>query len=179
MIAAAAALGGISLVLALGIVASGVLSGGTSTSPSPSVARVSAAPSVAPSVEPTRSPAPAPTPSSVPSASAIPSATPTPAGRQARITGIAITDGRYVADYEVFGYTPAMPGTHMHFFFNTVPVADAGIPGIGPFFLYAGPAPFTGYKVSDKPAAATQMCILVANPDHSIVPDTGNCVDLP
>ena len=33
-----------------------------------------------------------------------------------------------------------------------------------------GRAPFTGYKVSDKPADASQMCILVANPDHSIDP---------
>ena len=40
-------------------------------------------------------------------------------------------------------------------------------------------APFTGYKVSDKPADASQMCILVANPDHSIIPDTGNCMVLP
>ena len=53
------------------------------------------------------------------------------------------------------------------------------MPGAGPWFLYAGPAPFTGYKVSDKPADASQMCILVANPDHSIIPDTGNCMTLP
>ena len=84
-----------------------------------------------------------------------------------------------MVDYQTFGYTPALPGTHMHFFFNTVSVADAGVPGAGPWFLYAGPAPFTGYKVSDKPADASQMCILVANPDHSIIPDTGNCMVLP
>jgi len=67
----------------------------------------------------------------------------------------------------------------MHFFFDTVSVPDAGVPGAGPWFLYAGPPPFTGYKVSDKPADASQMCILVANPDHSIIPDTGNCMTLP
>ena len=126
---------------------------------------------------PSTSTTPTTTPLASPSASASPSAT--PAGRQARITGIAITDGRYVVDYQTFGYTPALPGTHMHFFFNTVSVADAGVPGAGPWFLYAGPAPFTGYKVSDKPADASQMCILVANPDHSIIPDTGNCMRLP
>ena len=84
-----------------------------------------------------------------------------------------------MVDYQTFGYTPALPGTHMHFFFDTVSVPDAGVPGAGPWFLYAGPAPFTGYKVSDKPADASQMCILVANPDHSIIPDTGNCMVLP
>jgi hypothetical protein len=39
--------------------------------------------------------------------------------------------------------------------------------------------PFTGYKISDRPSAATQMCVLVAESDQSIVPDTGNCMDLP
>jgi hypothetical protein len=79
----------------------------------------------------------------------------------------------------VFGFEPALPGQHMHFFFDTVSVENAGVPGTGPWFLYAGPMPFTGYKVSDRPAAATQMCILVAKADHSIIPNTGNCVDLP
>ena len=178
MIAAAAALAGIALVLALGIVASGVLSGGTS-SPSPSAAQGSPGPSVSPSLEPTTSPTLAPTPSAVPTSPAIASASPTPAGRQARITGISVSDGRYIVDYQVFGFEPALPGRHVHFFFDTVPVADAGIPGTGPWFMYAGPMPFTGYKVSDRPPAATQMCVLVAESDQSIVPDTGNCMDLP
>jgi hypothetical protein len=109
----------------------------------------------------------------------MPSPSATPAGRQARITGIAVTDGRYFVEYETFGYQPALPGTHMHFFFDSVPVADAGVPGSGPWFMYAGPPPFTGYKVSDRPASATAMCVLVANPDNSVIPDTGNCVALP
>ena len=178
MIAAVAAVGAIALVLALGIGASGMLSG-ASSSPSPSVAQVSTAPSDAPSLAPNPSPTPIATPSAVPTASALASPTATPAGQQVRITGISISDGRYVVDYQVFGFEPALPGQHMHFFFNTVSVADAGVPGTGPWFLYAGPMPFTGYKVSDRPAAATQMCILVAKSDHSIIPDTGNCVDLP
>ncbi len=47
------------------------------------------------------------------------------------------------------------------------------------WYVYAGPIPFQGYKVTDRPAAATKMCILFANPDHSVVQSTGNCVDLP
>ena len=156
-----------------------MLSGGTPSSPPASVAVVSAAPSVVPSLAPTPSPTAVPTPSAVPSPSAAPTPTPTPAGRQARILGIAITNGRYVVDYEVFGYTPALPGRHVHFFFDTVSVANAGVPGDGPWFLYAGPVPFTGYKVSDRPAAANQMCVLVANSNHSIVENSGNCMDLP
>jgi hypothetical protein len=179
MIATAAALGGLVLVLLLAANATGMLSGVASSSPPASDALVSSAPSVVASAAASSSAGTAPTASVLPSSSALASPSATPAGRQARITGIAITDGRYVVDYQTFGYTPALPGTHMHFFFNTVSVADAGVPGAGPWFLYAGPAPFTGYKVSDKPAAATQMCILVANPDHSIIPDTGNCMVLP
>ena len=61
----------------------------------------------------------------------------------------------------------------------TVPPTQAGVPGKGPWFLYAGPVPFKGYKVSDKPSGAKQMCILVARMDHSVQQNTGNCVDLP
>ena len=144
MIAAAAAVGGIAVVLLLGIGASGMLSGGGAVEPaarrSPSSAprRRSRPRSRRPRPPPRSRPRP---PSRRPTA--VPTPTPTPAGRQARITGIAVTDGRYVVDYEVFGYTPALPGRHVHFFFDTVSVADAGVPGKGPWFLYAGPVPFT------------------------------------
>ena len=178
LIAAIAALGAVALVLLLAIGASGMLSGVASSSPPASVAAVSTS-SVAPSLAPTPSPTAIPSTTAQPTPTAVPTPTPTPAGRQARIAEIAITNDRYVVEYDVFGYAPALPGRHVHFFFDTVSVADAGVPGQGPWFLYAGPAPFTGYKLSDRPAAADQMCILVANPDHSIVPDTGNCIALP
>ena len=167
------------LVLLLAAGVSGMLSGAASSSPPASAAVVSPAPSVVPAGSPTPATSAGPTSTPVPSSSASAGPSATPAGRQARITGIAVSDGRYVVDYQTFGYTPALPGTHMHFFFDTVSVPDAGVPGAGPWFLYAGPPPFTGYKVSDKPADASQMCILVANPDHSIIPDTGNCMTLP
>jgi hypothetical protein len=93
--------------------------------------------------------------------------------------GITISGGDYVVDYEVFGYSPALPGRHVHFFFDTVTPANAGVPGDGPWFLYAGPVPFRGYQVSERPNGANQMCILVANSNHSVVQDSGNCVDLP
>ncbi|PKN86719.1 MAG: hypothetical protein CVU46_06825 [Chloroflexi bacterium HGW-Chloroflexi-8] len=97
-----------------------------------------------------------------------------------RINGISINDDqRYVVDYETFGYTEQLPGRHVHFFFNTVSPEQAGMPGSGPWILYGGPRPFTGYRVSDKPAMATHMCALVANSDHSIILESGNCFDLP
>jgi len=87
--------------------------------------------------------------------------------------------GRYVVTYETYGYTEQLPGMHIHFFFNTVPPNQAGVPGSGPWYLYGGPRPFTGYYVSERPANATQMCALVANSNHSVISGSGNCVDLP
>jgi hypothetical protein len=97
----------------------------------------------------------------------------------ARINGISIQDGLYVVDFGTSGFTPQLPGQHVHFFFNTVSPEQAGVPGSGPWILYGGASPFTGYGVGDRPGGATQMCILVANPDHSVQLGTGNCVSLP
>jgi len=98
----------------------------------------------------------------------------------ARIDSITLdAQNHYVVVYETFMFTEKLPGMHVHFFFNTVSPENAGSPGSGPWYLYGGPRPFTKYRVSDRPANATQMCILVANPNHSVQPNSGNCVDLP
>jgi tRNA A-37 threonylcarbamoyl transferase component Bud32 len=131
--------------------------------------------------QPTETEAPAitETPSETPPPSETPTAT-VPAGRYARINSITIDDqNRYVVDYETFEFTETLPGMHVHFFFNTVSPENAGVPGPGPWILYGGPRPFTKYRVSDRPGAATQMCVLVANSDHSVQANSGNCVDLP
>ena len=122
-------------------------------------------------------------------AAAPPTETPTPTSTPlptvpagipfSRINDIELTDGRYVVDYETFEYTEAVPGMHVHFFFDTVPPEQAGVPGGGPWILYGGPRPFSGYRQADRPAAAEQMCILVANSDHSVQANSGNCYPLP
>ncbi len=109
-----------------------------------------------------------------------PTVTPTYPPLYVRINGITVgASNEYVVDYETFGYTEVVPGQHVHFFFNTVRPEQAGMPGSGPWILYGGPRPFTRYRVSDRPANATQMCALVANRDHSVIAESGNCVDLP
>jgi hypothetical protein len=109
-----------------------------------------------------------------------PTVTPTFPPLYVRINGITVNaSNEYVVDYETFGYTERLPGQHVHFFFNTVPPEQAGMPGSGPWKLYGGPRPFTEYKVSNRPANATQMCALVANANHSVIAESGNCVDLP
>jgi hypothetical protein len=88
----------------------------------------------------------------------------------------------YVVDYEVHNYPEDVPGMHVHMFFDTVPPDQAGSPGSGPWKLTWGPygdPPFMQYREADRPAGANQMCALVANPNHSVQPDSGNCVDLP
>jgi hypothetical protein len=98
----------------------------------------------------------------------------------AQITGITIDDqNRYVVAYQTQGFTEQLPGTHLHFFFNTVPAEQVGISGGGNRLMFGGPSPFTGYLTSARPAEATQLCVLVANPDHSIIPNSGNCFNLP
>jgi serine/threonine protein kinase len=125
-------------------------------------------------VEPTATPAPTDIPT------LEPTVTPTFPPLYARINSITVNaSNQYVVEYETFGYTEQLPGQHVHFFFNTVPPEKAGMPGSGPWIVYGGPRPFTKYRVSDRPANATQMCALVANPNHSVIADSGNCVDLP
>jgi serine/threonine-protein kinase len=110
----------------------------------------------------------------------IPTVTAPPGIPFARINAVELGGGgQYVVSYETFEYTEQLPGVHVHFFFNTVPPEQAGNPGKGLWILYGGPRPFTKYKTSDRPANASQMCALVANPDHSVQPDSGNCLPLP
>jgi actin-like ATPase involved in cell morphogenesis len=174
---AIAGVAALALIVAIAAGAFAVMSrGGANASPGPGASGIAVAST------PAESPAsPAPSVASIAPASAAPppTPTPTPSGQQARILGITISGGRYVVDYQVFGYKQVLPGKHVHFFFNTVPATKAGKPATGPWFVYAGPIPFKGYRTIDRPSKATQLCILFANPDHSVVQGTGNCVDLP
>lgn len=102
-----------------------------------------------------------------------------PAGDYVQINNITLAGNTYQVYFTTYNYTPQLPGKHVHFFFNTVPPEQAGMPGSGPWYMYGGGSPFTGYGTADRPPAATQLCALVANPDHSIVLNTGNCYNLP
>lgn len=132
------------------------------------------------STEPTATstvPGTAPTATTEPAAT--PSPTPTLAPNTARITGLSIAGTQYEVPFETGGFVPTLPGQHVHFFFDTTPPEQAGVPGRGPWFVYGGGSPFTGYGPGDRPEGATEMCILVANPDHSVLQGTGNCFPLP
>jgi serine/threonine protein kinase len=116
-----------------------------------------------------------------PAETATPNATPTPDTPYVVITDIRTQGDLYAVDYEVFNF-PQDANLHVHIFFDTVPPEQAGSPGAGPWKLtfgaYGNP-PFTQYGIASRPADATQMCALVANPNHSVQLNSGNCVDLP
>jgi molecular chaperone DnaK len=171
---------GIAAVAVVGAVAVAAASGmfappSATPSPAPSVAAI---PTASPSLVVTPSPSPVVT--AAPTPTPLPTPTPTPGGRQARITGITVSNGTYLVDYDVFNFTPDVFDRHIHFFFDTIPPDQAGTPAKSSnWILYDGPVPFDRYKVSDRPSGASQMCVLVARQDHSVIQDTGNCFDLP
>ena len=135
---------------------------------------------------PTETTVPVPTetlePTVAPTETSIPS-TPTPDTPYVVITDITLDNNYYyVVDYEVHNFPADSPNMHVHMFFDTVPPDQAGVPGSGPWKLTWGPygdPPFMQYSESNRPAGANQMCALVANPNHTVQPNSGNCVDLP
>jgi len=122
-----------------------------------------------------------PPPTEIPTDTAIPP-TPTPETPYVVLMDIRLENNTYVVDFEMHNVPPDQPQIHVHMFFNTVPPDQAGSPGSGPWKLIGGPygdSPFTLYGPANKPADATQMCGLIANPNHTVVPNSGNCLELP
>ncbi len=181
-------LGGVGvLVVALAVAAVVWLTGGDDD---PTLATdaveeaVGSAPVEEPEPEAPEAPAePEPTPEPTPEPADEPPADETPEVPPDRdfvtIDEIEIDGQDYVVEFTTYRFDAQVPGQHVHFFFDTVPPEEAGVPGSGPWFLYGDPSPFTGYGVGDRPAGAQQLCVLVANPDHSVQPDSGTCADLP
>ena len=83
-----------------------------------------------------------------------------------------------MVEFTTVGYTPAIPGTHIHFFFDVF-AAEQVDSSNGHLLMYGGSSPFTNYAQADRPEGATQMCALVANPDHTTIEGSGNCSPLP
>ena len=180
-------LGGVSLPVLIGggiigliIIVGGIFLGVRALGPAEQAATATATATIevpSPTVE-VSTDTPTPTVTPTPEPTLTPTAT-DPAGPYVRINSIRIEDGIYLVEYETFGYTEALPGEHIHFYFNNIAPEQAGAGGTGPWYLWGGPRPFDGYKTSDRPADATQICALQANPNHTINLNTGNCVDLP
>lgn len=158
---------GLLCLTGVGVFAASQLFGGDTPTEVPIVAATETQPALA-----------LPIATDIPTETAIP-ATATPTGPYVVITEIRAEGNLYAVDYEVHNFTDSL---HVHIFFNTVPPDQAGSPGSGPWKLtwgsYGDP-PFTQYTLANRPANATQMCALVANSNHSIQLNSGNCIDLP
>lgn len=158
---------GLLCLTGVGIFAASQMFGGDTPTEVPIVASTETQPAIA-----------LPVATDIPTETAIP-ATATPTGPYVVITEIRAEGNLYAVDYEVHNFTDSL---HVHIFFNTVPPDQAGSPGSGPWKLtwgsYGDP-PFTQYTIANRPANATQMCALVANSNHSIQLNSGNCIDLP
>ncbi len=140
-----------------------------------------------PATPTTAPPTATPTPTSTPTITPTPTPT-VPVGPYVLITDIIKEGGVYRVFYEVFNFDPiisASAGTnHIHFFWNTYAPETVGIKGIGDsvgggsWILYDKPSPFSQFTTI-SPQGTTQICALVANHDHSIILETGNCFDIP
>ena len=115
------------------------------------------------------------TPTATPTPEPSPTATPLP---EVTITNVTLVNDVYVAQYNTVGFEESLPGMHVHFFFDTTPPQEAGRP-FSNFFMHGGPSPYTELTLSDRPQEATQICALVANPNHTVQGESGNCFDLP
>lgn len=104
-----------------------------------------------------------------------------------RIMDIEVQDDTFVVAFQTFGYEPILGAgqKHVHFYFDTVPHSEAGIPGGGPWVLHPdragvmGASPYTGLGPADVPEGATALCAIVANDNHSVIQDSGTCYPLP
>jgi hypothetical protein len=145
-------------------------------------ARTETAAAAVVSASPTSTPTEAaPTQATLPTSTLDPNQpTPVPPGvPYVLITGIQLDGDKYVVNYETLAFLESLNSRHIHFYFDTILPEDAGVPGKGPYMMHGGPRPFREISLFDTPPDATQMCALVANPDHTILTGSGNCVDLP
>jgi hypothetical protein len=107
--------------------------------------------------------------------------TPLPDLPAADITGITLdAQGQYVVDFATQNVVLQYPGgTHLHYYFNTFSPDQVGIGGDANRRSYGGAPPFTGFGAADRPEGATELCVLVANPEHSVIAGSGDCYPLP
>jgi hypothetical protein len=87
------------------------------------------------------------------------------------ITNIKIMNAQYSVAFTPYGYVPTQGGLHTHFYYNTEAntVMDK---------MFSGPSPYS-LNTSTKPTNAVQLCAIVAEANHTVIANSGNCIDLP
>ena len=90
--------------------------------------------------------------------------------KSVEITAVNIVDLNYSISFTTTNYTNQQGGFHTHFYFNNE--ANTVVNK-----MYSGASPYS-LPVLSTPVGATQICAIVANANHSIIPDSGNCLSL-
>ena len=107
-------------------------------------------------------------------------------GRCVFITGMTRNSNEIAVTYETVGYEPDINGgpesRHIHFYFNTVPVDQAGLPATGPWVVYDvddnGEYVYR-FPDSEIPDGATELCASAANVNHGLDDHLQDCATLP
>lgn len=101
-----------------------------------------------------------------------PTVDPTPVPQlNAQIQTIQTSGTNYTVNFTTTGFQNSTTSTHTHFYYNNEANTVANK-------MFYSPSPFI-LAQSTKPSAATQLCTIVGNADHSVVTGSGNCVNLP
>ena len=104
------------------------------------------------------------------------------------IRSIAISGQAIVIEWDALNFTPSVNSFHAHFFFDTVSPKSAGVNAdkfgatVGKWEL-TDKQPFRSeneLRVANRPAAAKQVCVTVADVAHALVdPEIFDCIALP
>jgi YVTN family beta-propeller protein len=108
----------------------------------------------------------------------------------AAIAEITSENGRFVPRYTWDNFTPELGGLHVHFYWNTVPIAQAAAPGSGPWLAWDQPDRVEEdfFAATNRPAGATSICVVIVDAASEFADvdadgvrdyDTGNCAPLP
>jgi molecular chaperone DnaK len=113
----------------------------------------------------------------------------------ADITDVEVVDGRYVLTYDATGFTPMIDDAgafHVHFFWDTLPVLNAGSNGPDPGRWLLWDTPFevsdAFFDRAERPPGSRQICVVIADNAHGVADvtgdgepdtDTGGCIDIP
>jgi hypothetical protein len=92
-------------------------------------------------------------------------------GPSVAITNIETVGTNYSVSFTPSGYTQAQGEIHTHFYYNTEAntVMDKMFSGVSPYSL----------DTTTKPAGTTQLCAIVAEANHVVLANSGNCFTLP
>ena len=92
----------------------------------------------------------------------------------------------FIARYTTVGYDPKLQGgpesRHVHFYFDTLPVDQAGIPAPPNWVAYDTDEDgnlIYRFEASSVPPGATELCVSVANVNHGLDDHLQHCVALP